>query len=302
MNAIDLFAGAGGFTEGAEQAGCKVVWAANHWPAAVDTHAENHPGVMHACQDLHQTDWRTVPQHDLLLASPACQGHSRARGREKPHHDALRSTAWAVVSAAEFHRPAFVVVENVPEFARWALYQPWCSAMVALGYALSPMIVDAADHGVPQHRRRLFIVGSRTKHPVELRFEPKRHVSAATVIDFHSGNWSPVHRAGRSNRTLERVRAGRKEYGARFLTAYYGSEHGARSLERPLGTLTTKDRYAVIDGDWMRMLTVDENRKAMGFPDSCKLPARHADAVKMLGNAVVPAVARDVITALKEAA
>ena len=62
MNAIDLFAGAGGFSTGAQMAGCRVVWAANHWQAAVDVHASNHPGTAHACQDLHQTDWRTVPE------------------------------------------------------------------------------------------------------------------------------------------------------------------------------------------------------------------------------------------------
>jgi DNA (cytosine-5)-methyltransferase 1 len=95
---VDLFAGLGGFSTGATQAGARVVWAANHWRAAVDLHAANHPGTEHACQDLHQTDWSTVPAHDILLASPACQGHSHARGKERPHHDAQRSTAWAVVS------------------------------------------------------------------------------------------------------------------------------------------------------------------------------------------------------------
>jgi DNA (cytosine-5)-methyltransferase 1 len=302
MKAIDLFAGAGGFTTGAEMAGVEVVWAANHWPEAVAIHASNHARTEHACQDLHQTDWRTVPAHDLLMASPACQGHSRARGKEKPHHDALRSTAWAVVSAAEYHKPPFVIVENVPEFAKWALFPAWCSAMHALGYALSPMILDAADHGVPQHRRRLFIVGTRTDHPIELRMPEREHVGASNIIDFSAGRWSQIGKSGRSPRTMGRVAAGRQVFGSRFLTAYYGNEYDGRSLSRPLGTLTTKDRYAVIDGDRMRMLTVDENRKAMGFPDDYKLPSSHADAIKMLGNAVVPIVARDVIQALREAA
>lgn len=43
MKAIDLFAGWGGFTLGAEQAGATVVWAGNHWPLAVEAHAQNHP-------------------------------------------------------------------------------------------------------------------------------------------------------------------------------------------------------------------------------------------------------------------
>ena len=304
MKAIDMFAGAGGFTTGAEMAGVEVVWAANHWPEAVQVHASNHPGTAHACQDLHQTDWRTVPAHDLLMASPACQGHSKARGKEKPHHDALRSTAWAVVSSAEFHKPPFVLVENVPEFARWQLFPAWCSAMHALGYALSPMILDSADHGVPQHRRRLFIVGTRTDHPIELRMPEREHVGASNIIDFNAGRWSQIRKAGRSPKTLLQAETGRARFGSRFVMPYYGGGSGltGRDIHRPIGTITTIARWAVIDGDRMRMLTKEETRKAMGFPDDYKLPANHADAIKMLGNAVVPIVARDVIQALQVAA
>lgn len=302
MKAIDLFAGAGGFSTGAQMAGCDVVWAANHWRAAVNVHADNHPNTAHSCQDLQQADWTQVPAHDLLMASPACQGHSRARGMEKPHHDAQRSTAWAVVSAAEYRRPEFVLVENVPEFAKWTLYPAWCAAMNALGYALAPMILDAADHGVAQNRRRLFIVCTRTKHPIELALPNREHAPAAGIIDFKAGNWSTINRKGRSLATLARIASGRAAHGARFVTAYYGNEHGGRSLSRPLGTITTRARWAVIDGDRMRMLNVNECRRAMGFPDSYRLPSRQKDAMHMLGNAVVPPVARDVIEALKVAA
>lgn len=302
MNAIDLFAGLGGFTEGAEQAGCKVVFAANHWRAAVDWHSANHPNTEHACQDLHQADWSRVPAHELLLASPACQGHTRARGKERPHHDATRSTAWAVVSALEYHRPPLGVVENVPEFARWTLFPAWCSALHALGYAVSPHLVDAADLGVPQHRRRLFIALTRSKHPVELRLPQREHAPAARIVDFGAGAWSPIERPGRSAATLRRISTGRAQHGDRFLTAYYGNETGGRPLTRPIGTITTRDRWAVIDGGRMRMLTVDECRRAMGFPDRYRLPERAKDAMHMLGNAVVPVVARDFITELRRAA
>ena len=140
MEVIDLFAGAGGFSTGAQMAGCKVVWAANHWPDAVEWHSKNHPGAIHVCQDLHQADWSQVPHHDALLASPCCQGHSKARGKSKnnPQHDASRSTAWAVVSATEYHMPEIVIVENVQEFLDWQLYRPWELAMNALGYTVSP--------------------------------------------------------------------------------------------------------------------------------------------------------------------
>jgi DNA (cytosine-5)-methyltransferase 1 len=76
VKAVDLFAGWGGFTLGANQAGLDVVYAANHWQTAVDVHERNHPNAVHACQDLRQADWSALPAYDVLLASPACQGHS----------------------------------------------------------------------------------------------------------------------------------------------------------------------------------------------------------------------------------
>lgn len=304
MRAIDLFAGAGGFSTGAAMAGCSVVWAANHWPLAVEYHAANHRAAEHVCQDLHQADWTRVPEHDLLLASPCCQGHSRARGKANgnPQHDASRSTAWAVVSAAECHRPPFVVVENVPEFLQWSLYPAWASAMQALGYSLAPHIIDAADHGVPQHRKRMFIIGSRSRSPVHIKLTPREHRPAADIIDMCAGRWSRIDRPGRSKATLARVANGRAVHGDSFLTAYYGNERGGRSLNRPIGTITTRDRWAVIAGDRMRMLSADECRAAMGFPDGYRLPARHRDAVHLLGNAVCPPVAADVIDAIRRSA
>lgn len=304
MNAIDLFAGAGGFSTGATAAGCRVVWAANHWPAAVAVHAANHPGTAHACQDLQQADWTAVPAHDVLLASPACQGHSPARGKERPHHDAQRATAWAVVSAAECHRPPIVVVENVQAYSTWVLYPAWCAAMHALGYALAPLVVDAADHGVPQHRRRLFVVATRSRRPIELRLPRRAHRAIGDVIDWTAGTWSTVNRPGRSTRTLARIAAGRARFGDRFVAPYYGSGSGetGRSLDRPIGTVTTRDRWAVVDGNRMRMLLADECRAAMGFPAGYRLPDRHRDAVHMLGNAVCPPVAADLLTAIMEAA
>lgn len=302
MKAVDLFAGAGGFSTGAEMAGCTVVWAADHWPEAVQVHANNHPNAEHVCQDLQQADWTQVPRHDILLASPACQGHSRARGVDRPHHDAQRATAWAVVSALECHRTPFAVVENVPEFTKWTLFPAWCHALGALGYSIAPHLIDAADHGVAQNRVRVLTVLSKSLHPMELRLQKKEHVGANSIVDFSTGRWSPVNKPGRSAATLARIEQGRAKYGRRFLTPYYGSERGGRSLHRPIGTITTRDRWAVIDGDRMRMLTVDEARKAMGFPSTYQLPERQKDAMQMLGNAVVPAVARDLICAIKEAA
>jgi DNA (cytosine-5)-methyltransferase 1 len=124
--AVDLFAGLGGFTAGATAAGARVVWAANHWPVAVQWHAVNHPETAHLCQDLHQADWTQVPDHDLLLASPACQGHTPARGKARPKGErSLRlAESPAVIAKNRYSMPDVVPLawsefsQHVPFFNR----------------------------------------------------------------------------------------------------------------------------------------------------------------------------------------
>lgn len=304
ITAIDLFAGLGGWSTGARIAGVKVLWAANHWPEAVKWHGENHPDAIHVCQDLHQADWSRVPAHDLLLASPCCQGHSKARGKSagNPQHDASRSTAWAVVSSVEFHRPAVALVENVPEFLDWALYPAWAMAMQALGYQLAPLVVDCADLGVPQNRVRLFIVCTRSRAPLLLNLPQLDHTPASSFIDFSAGRWSEIERPGRAAATLDRVAAGRAAYGDRFVFSYYGNTKTGRDIRRPIGTITTRDRWAVVDGDRMRMLTAEENLLAMSFPRDIRRPDNHRLTVHMAGNAVPPVAAARIIEAVRQSA
>lgn len=295
LTAIDLFAGLGGATAGATAAGIPVTWAANHWSVAVDAHRRNHPQTTHSCQDLHQADWSQVPRHDILLASPACTGHARARGKERPHHDASRSTAWAVVSCLEAHRTDLALVENVVEFRNWILYPSWAAALQRLGYHLTELIIDAADCGVPQNRIRLFIIASRrSRRSVTLPKLP--HRPAREIID-----WSlPVTRSVRTlcPNTRARVRAGRKQHGDTFLIPYYSASKTGRSLDRPLGTVTTKERYALVVGDRTRMLSAHEYRAAMGFAPSYWLPPNKTLAVHLLGNAVCPPVETQLLQAL----
>lgn len=301
LRVVDLFSGAGGWSEGARAAGASVLACVNHWPAAIACHSANHPSTDHLLEDATRLDPMRLPPHDVLLASPACQGHSRARGAERPHHDAQRATAWCVVSVAEAHRPRLLAVENVPEMATWTLFGAWRSALEALGYALTVQVLDAADFGVPQNRRRLVVLGSLKRAPAATRPVTSRHAPAAGLID-----WTlPMRRIdiGRplAARTLQRIEAGRAAHGRRFLLSYYGATRGGRSLDRPLGTVTTKERWALVDGDRLRMLSVDEYRAAMGFPAHYRLPGSKAEQVKLLGNAVCPPMAAAVVRQLAEA-
>lgn len=296
--AIDLFAGGGGFTEAAEDAGIEVIWAANHWPLAVDVYGQNHSRCKPVCQDLQQANWHQVPSHNIMLASSACQGHTHARGTDRIQHEADRATAWAVVSCAEVHRPDAFLLENVAGFLKWTLYPAWCAAMRALGYYLTPYVLDAADYGVPQNRTRVFVIGIRgDRAPFVYKAPARRHVPVAAILQWEGQKWSIVDKPGRSPATLARVAAGRRDHGHRFVMPYYGNGSGriGRSLDRPLGTVTTRDRWAVVDGDKMRMLNVQEYRAAMAFRPSYKLPKNRAQAIHLLGNAVCPPMASHIL-------
>ncbi len=302
MKGVDIFAGGGGFTTGAEAAGVEIVWAANHSPLAVNCHAANYPGAVHVCQDLHLADFTLLPRHDVLLAAPCCHGHTPARGRDRPQHDKSRATAWAVVSCVEVNRPAVVVVENVPHFLQWKLYPAWLQAMKSLGYAYAPLVIDAADHGVPQHRVRYFGLFTRSRKPLQLDLERQAHVAVSGAIQWDRHHWSKIERPGRAAATLERVAAGRAKFGDRFIMPYYGSGSGrtGRSILRPLGTITTRDRWGLVDGNRMRMLQLDELKPIMGFPSGYSLPGTRRQGIHLLGDAVCPPVARDLLLAIKQ--
>ena len=321
LTAIDLFAGLGGNTLGAARAGVRVVWAANHNRVAVDTHEANHPGVAHSCQDLEVAKFSTVPDHDVLLASPCCQGHSDAKGVGKSDSEESRSTAWCCFTAASKKRPKAIVIENVPEFIRWSesddktkrgnVYRHWLALIMTIGpgYHFSSIELDSADLGVPQNRKRLFMVFVRkdvAKGPVSLPPPSTPHVPFSSIMEDRMGMaWNPV--ITKAERTRAFIARSSSMFAKRpFLVPYYSStlkSGTGRSIDRPLGTVTTKARYALVDSTHkrLRMLTVGEYRAAMDFPSTHRLPSTQEDAIMLLGNAVTPASTTYVLNQVKEA-
>lgn len=307
MKAVDLFAGWGGFTIAAEQAGVEVVWAANHWPLAVEAHRLNHPRTLHACQDLRQADWTALPAFDLLLASPACQGHSFAsNSRRRPIHDAMRATAWAVVDCADVTEPRGLLVENVPSFLRWRLYPQWRAALEALGYQLAELLVTASRHGTPQRRTRLFIAGTRRSPRSFLDLHDMAHRTTSELpfgpcVEWETGDWRPRTEAG-AGAQLRMARAV-SNHGPRCLSQHVTGHPGV-GLDEPIRTITTADQWVVVDGDRYRPLTVRETARAMGFPDSYSWPdgSKRREQIVGLGNAVCPPPARKLVDRLAQEA
>jgi DNA (cytosine-5)-methyltransferase 1 len=297
---VDLFAGWGGFSLGAQRAGCEVVYAANHWPLAVEVHARNHPHTLHECQDLRQADFTRLPAYDLLIASPACQGNSRAsQPRRKRYHDAMRATAWSVVDCAEVTRPEAIIVENVLDLRRWCLYENWCGALRTLGYTVAEHIVQASRLGVPQRRLRLIVTATRRaigrlELPCldELPFEP-------CIVGAAAG-WRLVRAAPAP--VQERIARGRARLGRRFLSQHVTGHRGV-PLTEPIRTITTKNHWLLVNGDAYRSLTERELARGMALPDTFGWPSAtpRNKAIIGIGNAVPPPMAEHVVRAVMEA-
>jgi DNA (cytosine-5)-methyltransferase 1 len=217
----------------------------------------------------------------------------------------------AVEYAREF-RPRWVVLENVVHMRPWSRFGELKLELQSLGYHLEEQVLDASDFGVPQSRKRLFLVGDLKRKPgLVARRRPGPRKSAASILD-RRGIWetTSLWRAGRAKDTLARAQRAMAELGenASFLLVYYGTDGGGgwQALDRPLRTITTIDRFALVepssDGHRMRMLQVPELRRAMGFEASYKMDyGSRRDKVRLLGNGVCPPVMTEVIRALTAA-
>lgn len=304
MNAIDLYAGGGGTTLGARMAGINVLWAANHLPVTVQTHKLNHPLTEAICQDLHQADWSLVPDHDLMMASPCCQGHSKARGKSTQtlRADVSRSTAWGVVSCLEIKKPELGLIENVKEIQDWVLYECWCDAIRRLGYSISTNIVNCKTLGVPQSRLRLFMVVTKSANPIKLVLPELELIPASSFLDLNLEGHEWSNWADRTTATKRRITQGRKDFGDVFIDTAYGSERTGHSIHKPIGTITTVNKHSLVIGDKVRPLTIRELAAAQTFPEDYIWPKGKTATKSMIGNAVPPEAAFQILSALKRAA
>lgn len=222
VRAVDLFAGAGGASNGLVEA-CRELGlelellAINHWQTAVDTHSVNHPNVVHLCESIETVDpqrkefidkrtgrvFKNTGRLNLMLAGPECTHFSTARGG-RPVNPQSRASAWHILKWAQELYIDTILIENVPEFRTWGpiganqkplksrkgeTYHAFLSALRSLGYKVEDRILNAADFGDPTTRRRLFIMASRGRHNVSWP-EPTHSRSGAATLFKNVAPWT----------------------------------------------------------------------------------------------------------------
>lgn len=312
MRGLDIFCGAGGSSLGASAAGVEIVGGVDMCPIATETFASNFPGAHVVTSRLEEVKpaelKKAIGNIDILLASPECTNHTCAKGAA-PRDEESRATAMLVTKYAKTFRPRWLVLENVVHMRPWSRYEELKQDLRGLGYNINEQVLNASDFGVPQSRRRLFLVGDREREPIlvsQKKRGPKK--SAKSILD-PSGTWktSPLFLERRAKGTIERANRGIASLGegASFLLVYYGTDGagGWQPLNRPLRTVTTIDRFALVEHDGqsytMRMLQVSELQRAMGFgPNHVLVTGTRREKIKLLGNGVCPPVMENVVRSL----
>ena len=169
LRAIDLFCGAGGLTQGFGDAGYDIRLGLDKDPDAMATYRLNHPDATAFEGSI--TD--LTPQQlldlagghiDVVIGGPSCQGFSTAGRRFGwVRDDDERNQLWSkMLAVVETVRPKAFLMENVPGLVYWKageFGETIIKGFESLGYAVNSQILLAADYGVPQRRRRMFLVG-----------------------------------------------------------------------------------------------------------------------------------------------
>lgn len=162
---MDLFSGPGGLTIGFKRAGIFPVCAVEKRQDAVDTFSGHTPEAEHFCEDIREVDLSKYRgKVDVLYGGPPCQPFSTGglRRGEKDNRNMIP----AFLEAAEELKPQAVFMENVPGLvvkSRVAYLHTIMKEIEELGYHVSCRVLRADHYGVPQKRRRLFVVAFRDR-------------------------------------------------------------------------------------------------------------------------------------------
>jgi DNA (cytosine-5)-methyltransferase 1 len=190
MIGIDLFAGAGGMSQGAAQAGVKTAVAVESDPFASKTYAANHSGTRVFPEDIrsfgkrHLGDIKRGREQTILFGGPPCQGFSCSNRRTRSSANPANWLLLEFVRVVKLWSPDWVVFENVKgivDTEGGIFRDEVLSRLETAGYTVSSGVLDAVAFGVPQRRQRFFVIGSL--HGVEFGFPMGNRMECTTVRD-----------------------------------------------------------------------------------------------------------------------
>lgn len=315
---IDMFSGAGLFSAGCAAARMRPVLAIDVAREAIASYNRNVAPVGIVGSVL---DDITIPEAEVLIAGPPCQGFSTL-GRQDPL-DIRNELALAVPKWAQRCGADVVVIENVPPFLRSAHWKRLADALSKLGFEIQTWELEAADFGTPQLRRRAFTVASRIGE-IEPPRRVNRRVTAGEAIARPVRAGDRMHRwpqpvgiaaerialipAGGDKRDIMRLAPDLCPPSWEKVGCQATDVWGRIEPDEPANTLRctfqnpSKGRY--LHPTENRCISLREGARLQGVPDSWIFEGRNYPVARQIGNGVpIPlakAVARSVAAAFEK--
>jgi len=208
LRAIELFAGVGGFRLGLEKSGWETVWA-NQWEPpgspvrqfAYDCYVErfdpeNKQSKAHSNRDIAavlddvEAGTYHIPSHELLVGGFPCQDYSVAKPLSKAEGIKGKKGVlwWEIHRLLEMKKPKYVLLENVDRLLKSPVKQRGrdfaviLACFARLGYSVEWRVVNAADYGFAQRRRRVFLFAEKMAHGTNRGWDPAERLFSTGVL------------------------------------------------------------------------------------------------------------------------
>lgn len=301
LEVYDFFAGAGGFSTGAKEAGCRVVYVCDSCPLALETHKRNHPTVEHQCLQLPSreavarlpTDGRRFHVH----CSPPCVKLSRINtanvvAKNRGAHgldDAADMIEWSLEMMLASQCTSWSLEQVGDCNVRTIVERVRKRHPTRIAYA----VIDLRQLGVPQTRTRLVAA------PPALLARLLRKCSSGRVRTVRDVISKPRGTHVRSGRSIFQVRKrlNPKPGETKWINARAGWADWCTDVTRPAPTVRARHAHTwvtLVDGKAIdhRVMHPNELAALQTFPEGYKLPDRKFDAYLQVGNAVPPLLAR----------
>ena len=283
---IDLFAGIGGTRLGFESAGGECVFT-SEWDAhAQKTYEANFGDIPHG--DITKIKANDIPDFDVLLAGFPCQPFSTIGKRQGFEHSTQGTLFYDVARIIATKKPKAFMLENVPGLLSHdsgRTFKVIDNALKELGYTVDYKVLDSSHFGVPQQRKRIYIVGFREDvvlNDFEFEFPVgrKKNVFISQFIEKNAEGYSISER-------LQKSYIYKKDDG-RPLVVDSNSDVQVKTLVASYHKIQRLTGTFVKDGETgLRLFTQSECKAIMGFPENYKIPVSRTQMYRQFGNSVV---------------
>jgi DNA (cytosine-5)-methyltransferase 1 len=302
MKIISLFSGAGGLDLGFQKAGHKIVFSNDIFYDAVKTY-ENNFIVRPDQRDIKDIPSHEIPDADALIAGFPCQGFSVAN-RKRSARDPRNSLYKHIARVAKDKKIKIILLENVQglkEFNSGKEFQRIIKTFSDLGYEIKSQVLNAADYGVPQKRKRLFILGIHKKFNCKIIFPPKQKFwDPKTMLKIKKRKWQTIGAALKrfpepdTNHKIQNHEA--TKYKLRF-NGHLG--HRYINANEPAPTITARgdEKGGVViihHPNNKRRLTVREAAAIQTFPDKFIFFGSKTSGYRQIANSVPPKLSYEI--------